>query len=76
MPKPHEILAIQAQADWTNRADEVHSAQVIAGIQIGYDRAIALIKAHAAHEGPVKLQSVADLFFIDDPMGDMRGRNV
>ncbi len=37
---PSAIRA-QAQADWTSRADEPLDAKTIAGIQIGYDRAIA-----------------------------------
>jgi len=36
-------IPIQAQADWENRANETHDAATIAGIQIGYDRAIAAI---------------------------------
>ena len=42
-----------AQADWTNRADEPHNAATVAGIQIGYDRAIAAI-LKAANKGPIQ----------------------
>ena len=39
------IAAVEAkaQADWSDRANEPHKAATIAGIQIGYDRAIAAL---------------------------------
>jgi len=38
-----DAIRAKAQSDWTNRATEPHDAATIAGIQIGYDRAIAAI---------------------------------
>ena len=40
-----DAIEAKAQADWSDRANEIHDAKTIAGIQIGYDRAIDAIKA-------------------------------
>ena len=43
------VIKNQAQDDWSNRSidKQIYNEAVIAGIQIGYDRAIAAIKADA-----------------------------
>ncbi len=43
-PLLSSIIRAKAQADWNNRATETHDAKTIAGIQIGYDRAIDVIE--------------------------------
>jgi len=54
-----DILKIKAQIDWTNRAAEIHDAETIAGIQIGYNRAISALtegageRARAGFDRPV-----------------------
>lgn len=37
-------LEREAQKDWTHRKDEFHNADIVQGIQIGYDRAIAILR--------------------------------
>ena len=46
-----EAIRKKAQYDWTNRAKEPHNANIIAGIQIGYDRAIAALTKHLEAKG-------------------------
>ncbi len=43
MTDSQRAVEAKAQADWANRANEPHDAKTIAGIQIGYDRAIAAL---------------------------------
>lgn len=39
-----KALEDKAQHDWTNRRGEAHDAITIGGIQIGYDRALMLLR--------------------------------
>ena len=43
MTDPRRAIEAKAQVDWSDRASEPHDPKTIAGIQIGYDRAIAAL---------------------------------
>jgi hypothetical protein len=43
-------IRAKAQADWSARAAEIYDPATIAGIQIGYDRAISVIENAVADE--------------------------